>query len=101
MIMHVSHDRDIHCPAVTDLDVLPHCEFTAVYAHPHKVTSLRGPSEVKPSKVHPKDETWYHNFKKADAGNALIAHEVSVMWKEFTSSTERLNLEIRRWWLVS
>ena len=73
--------------AVTDLKVLPECEFTAVYAQPRKVAHLKGFYQVHETNVYPKDESWFKHFKKADKGNTIIKKEVCTMyvggWMEF------------------
>lgn len=63
--------------AVTDLDVLPTCEYTSLYAKPHKIKPYHGVYEVRESKVSLRDDTWYKHWKKKDKGNPLINKEVS------------------------
>ena len=67
-----------HCPTsniyvyiVTDLDVLPLCEFNPAYARPRTVNEYRGWKQVHESKVYPYDRTGSMN-----TGNAEISKKV-------------------------
>lgn len=62
---------------VRDLKVLPGCEFSASYAQPRWVKPYTGVRLVHESKVHSKDQTWFHNGKKSDRGNGVIEESVS------------------------
>lgn len=63
--------------AVTDLKVLPLCEFQALYAQPRKVKWYSGHKQVYQSKVSYRDLTWFNNIKKADKGNSVMEKGVS------------------------
>ncbi len=63
---------------VSDLDVLPLCDFKALYAYPHRVKAYTGVNHVKGSYVYPKDDTWFKNWHQNDKGNAVIEKKVCV-----------------------
>ena len=66
---------------VTDLNVLPTCEFSAVYAQPRVVKHYSGIYQVHASKVSPRDETWFKNWRRKDRGNPVISNVVSSEYK--------------------
>ena len=71
-----------HSTAVTSLNVLPPCKFTAVYARPCKVKPLQGGKQVFESRVYPDDHTVPRNstsvgFKDKFLGSTIITQDVS------------------------
>ncbi len=63
-------------PAVSELDVLPQCEYKSLFAYPRRVKAYTGVNQVKGSYVYPKDDTWFNNWHKKDKGNSVIEKEV-------------------------
>ena len=70
------HRAHVQC-SVTELDVLPPCEFRPAYAQKRRVKKYNGVYQVHESKIYPKDETWFHNWHKRDKGNPEIGKDVS------------------------
>ena len=63
---------------VKDLPVLPSCEFTALYAMRRRIKGYSGIYQVFESRVEPKDETWFTNWKRKDIGNTVIDKKVHI-----------------------
>ena len=57
---------------VTDLKVLPDCEFQSFYAQDRK----EGYQHVKMSNVYPSDDTLQKNYKKIEKANILVDAKV-------------------------
>ena len=63
---------------VTDLKVLPDCEFRALYAQPRVVKTYAGYRQVHESRVYPKDDTTFKRSTRPDRGNTVILKQVSA-----------------------
>ena len=70
------HTHTHNTCTVTDIDVLPLCDFKPAYAQKRRVKKYNGVYQVHESRVYPKDETWFHNWHKKNNGNPEISKEV-------------------------
>lgn len=69
---------------------MPKCEYTSLYAKPHRIKPYHGVYEVHESKVEPRDDTWFKHWKKKDKGNPVIDKDVSVDGARETLSLMRM-----------
>lgn len=77
-IRHMTYCTWLVLHAVTDLDVLPGCYFSADYAKPRVVKQYKGIYQIHESRVYPRDKTWFKKGDKSDKGNPVIDTIVSL-----------------------
>eukprot|EP00731_Ephydatia_muelleri_P026583 Em0018g683a len=84
---------------VSDLSVLPSCEFSAGYVSKHRVKRFRGVYEVFESSVYPVDETWFYRRNTPDIGNnqtdPKVVERVLELYKKALQSSSYQNDNVR------
>jgi len=83
---------------ITDLVVLPNCDFHPTYTSVHHVPTYKGIYEVFESAVYPPDNTWHKNSYRPDKGNkrvdSAVADKVLRLYKKAFHESKQYTGEV-------